>query len=128
MLFGSHVGNDVIPSIFDVGEQVPVLRTGSDDPRYSSSPDRNHAVFVLSQGIGRSHVLPAFLLRPLSHLGDVAEGSRPGRNGLTLFGLMNRGVNCGGISAFHRRWVTCLPLRMSDMSIHGVPRSDGDIL
>lgn len=102
MLFGSHVGNDVIPSIFDVGEQVPVLRTGSDDPRYSSSPDRNHAVFVLSQGIGRSHVLPAFLLRPLSHLGDVAEGSRPGRNGLTLMAKRKikqvNGDQCLGLS------------------------------
>lgn len=68
----------------DVGREVLVLITGSDNPRYSSSPGRNQAVFVLSHGIRRSRVIAEFLLRPLSNLDDIAKGSCPGRNGFTL--------------------------------------------
>lgn len=34
MLFGSHAGNDVIPKMFDVLEQVLVRGTGRDNPKF----------------------------------------------------------------------------------------------
>lgn len=56
MLFGSHAGNDVIPKMFDVLEQVLVRGTGRDNPKYSNSVARQKPSCDLPDGIGRSCV------------------------------------------------------------------------